>query len=94
MFLHRASRTLLLTDLAMNVTNPRPRSRALWFWLIGAYGRFGPTRVLKLFIRDRVAARRALERVLSWDFDRVTLTHGEVLERGGREALRKAYAWL
>jgi hypothetical protein len=32
--------------------------------------------------------------VLAWDFDRVTVTHGEPLETGGKEALRRAYAWL
>lgn len=93
-FLHRASRTLILTDLAMNVRSPRPRSRALWFRLTGSYGRLAPNRLVRLLIRDRAAFRRALDRVLSWDFDRVSVTHGDVLESGGRHALREAYAWL
>jgi hypothetical protein len=45
-------------------------------------------------IRDRAAARGSLERILEWDFERVILTHGEVLERGGPAALRAGYAWL
>jgi hypothetical protein len=45
-------------------------------------------------IRDRRAARESLERILGWDFDRVVVAHGDVLERGGREALRQGYAWL
>jgi hypothetical protein len=45
-------------------------------------------------VRDRRATREALDRVLAWDFDRVTVTHGEVLESGGHEALRRAWAWL
>jgi hypothetical protein len=32
--------------------------------------------------------------VLAWDFDRVTVTHGEILESGGPAALARAYAWL
>jgi len=32
--------------------------------------------------------------ILAWDFDRVVVAHGEVLESGGREALRQGYAWL
>jgi hypothetical protein len=92
--LHRASRTLLLTDLAMNVTTPRPRSRALWFRLTGGYGRFGPNRVARACIRDRAAARRSVDRILGWDFDRITVTHGDVVERGGQAAFREAYAWL
>jgi hypothetical protein len=32
--------------------------------------------------------------ILEWDFERVIVTHGEVLETGGREALRSAFEWL
>ena len=35
--------------------------------------------------RDRRAARQSVERILQWDFDRVTVTHGEILDTGGRE---------
>ena len=34
----------------------------------------------------------SLERILEWDFERILPSHGEVLERGGRDALREA--WL
>ena len=41
-------------------------------------------------MRDRVAARASLQRVLQWDFDRVIVTHGEILEHGGRQAMQSA----
>ena len=41
-----------------------------------------------------IAARQALERILAWDFDRVMIAHGEVLESGGPDTLRVGYAWL
>jgi hypothetical protein len=93
-FLHRASRTLILCDLAF-FFGPRaaPLTRML-MRLLGSYGRFGPSRLDPLLIRDRRAARQALERILAWDFDRVVVAHGEVLESGGRAALRAGYAWL
>jgi hypothetical protein len=93
-FAHRASRTLLTCDLAFNLGPDAPRATRVVFRLLGAYGRFGPTLVEKLLIRDRAAARAALERILAWDFDRVVVTHGAVLEHGGRDALRAGYAWL
>jgi len=93
-FLHRPSRTLLLTDLAFNV-QPGERNRArIFHWLVGATGRFGPHRILRAAIRNREAARRSLATILAWDFDRVIVTHGDVLEHGGREALRKGFAFL
>jgi len=77
-FFHRASRTLLLCDLAFHMGPSAPLA----------------TRLEKLLVRDRAAARASLDRILAWDFDRVVVTHGEVLEHGGREALRAGYAWL
>ena len=40
------------------------------------------------------ALRRSLEAILSWDFDRVIVTHGHVLESGGRARLEQAFAFL
>jgi hypothetical protein len=51
-------------------------------------------RVVKLAYRDRSAARRSLETVLAWDFDRVIVAHGAVLESGGKEIVRQAFGWL
>jgi len=93
-FCHRASRTLILCDLAFNFG---PRSAAptrLLMKLLRSYGRFGPSKLDPLLIRDRAAARQSLERILAWDFDRVVVAHGDVLASGGREALRQGYSWL
>lgn len=90
---HPATRTLVLTDLVFNMTRP-PRGRARFFcWLVGARG-FAPYRIVRVAIRDRAAARNSLQRLLEWDFDRVIVTHGDVLDSGGHEALRRAFAWL
>lgn len=93
-FLHRASRTLLTCDLAFNVGAEAPLATRLAFRLLGAYERFGPSLVERLLVRDRAAARASLERILAWDFDRVVVTHGAVLESGGKAALRQGYRWL
>jgi len=94
-FFHRATRTLLLTDLCFHV-QPGVTGRArLFHWLVGAApGRFGPHRLIRAGIRDRAAARRSLERILEWDFDRVVVSHGAVLERGGRARLPECFAFL
>jgi Domain of unknown function (DUF4336) len=93
-FFHRASRTLLLTDLAFHPTAASRPGLRRWTRLTRVRDGFGPNALVRLFVRDRRAARASLDRILDWDFDRVTVTHGELLESGGREALRKAYAWL
>lgn len=94
-FLHRASRTLILTDLSAHLCGELPLSTRLFCALAGRPpGTFGPTRLEKLLLRDRAAGRAALERILAWDFDRVIVAHGDVLESGGREALRAGYDWV
>jgi hypothetical protein len=93
-FLHRASRTLVVTDLCFNVRHSDAFATRLFMRVNGAWGRFGPSRLLRSLVRDRPALRASLERILAWDFDRVVVTHGEVLERGGRDALRAGFAWL
>ncbi len=93
-FFHRPSRTLILCDLAFNFGPRAAASTRLLMKLIRSYGRFGPSRLDPWLIRDRNAARQSLERILAWDFDRVVVAHGDVLESGGREALRTGYAWL
>jgi hypothetical protein len=93
-FLHRPSRTLVLCDLAFNFGSTAPLVTRLVMTLLGGYGCFRPTRLDSFLIRDRQAARRSLEQILMWDFDRVVVAHGDVLESGGREALRAGYRWL
>ncbi len=95
-FFHPASRTLVCTDLAFNIQRGQTAGvTRLFFRAIGAEGHFGPHRLIRrFFIRDRAAARDSIQRILRWDFDRITVTHGDVLERGGHEAMRAAYAFL
>ena len=93
-FFHRPSRTLLLCDVAFNFGPSAPTVTRLLMKLMRSYGRFGPSALDSWLIRDRKLARQSLERILAWDFDRVVVAHGDILETGGREALRGGYAWL
>jgi hypothetical protein len=65
----------------------------IFYGLVGAAGHFGPHRLIQLMIRDRNAARESVARNLKWDFDRVIVSHGDVLESGDKEKLRAAYAF-
>lgn len=93
-FLHRASRTLILCDLVFNFGPRADTVTRLVMRFLRSYGRFGPSRLDPLLIRDRRAAKQSLERILAWDFDRVMIAHGDLLESGGPDALRDGYAWL
>ncbi len=93
-FLHRASRTLVLTDLAFHIRHSDSWFTRLFMRLNGAYGHFGPSRILRSMVKDRAAFRASLNRMQEWDFDRVIVSHGEVLESGGKQAMQAQYAWV
>ena len=92
--LHRASRTLILTDLAFNIRQSDSWFTRLFMRINGAYGHFGPSRIFRTLVKDRAALRSSLNRMQEWDFDRIIVTHGDVLETGGKSAMQTQYAWV
>lgn len=94
-FFHPSSRTVIFTDLVFNLPASARESAPIFFWLLDAPGKFGPHRFIrKRAIRDRHPARQSVERILRWDFDRVVMSHGEVIESGGKERVAAAFAYL
>ncbi len=93
--LHRSSGTLLLVDLLERFGDHTPNLnwmlRALWK-LLGTWNR--PTVAPEYRFggfSDRAAARAALERILGWDFERVLIAHGDLVERDAKDVLRRAW---
>lgn len=93
-FLHRDSRTLILTDTAVNIGPAEHWSLRLYARLNGCYDRLALSAMLKMLYRDRKAARASLDAVLDLDFDRVIPAHGAIVASGGKDALARAFAWL
>jgi hypothetical protein len=94
-FFHPASRTVIFTDLVFNLPASARRSAPMFFWLLDAAGKFGPHRLIRArAIRDRAAAHQSVDRILKWDFERVILSHGDVVNAGGKERVASAFAYL
>jgi hypothetical protein len=93
-FFHRASRTLILTDLCFNIPQDRSLLTRVEARVLGVLERCAPTMMFRLLTRNRAAARKCIEHILKWDFDRVILSHGDIVETGGKMALRNGFAWL
>lgn len=91
-FLHRASRTLLVTDLLFNFAG---RLQGALYWamkLNGVADRAGMSRAYRLLaVRDLDAVLRAVDEIASWDFDRLIMAHGRIIESGGCAAFRTAF---
>ncbi len=91
-FLHKPSRTLILTDLLFNFSEILTLGQRVFALLDGVRGRPSVSMLMRQFlIKDKAAVRESADRVLEWDFDRILLAHKDIVERGGREAFRLAY---
>lgn len=42
-------------------------------------------------IHDKNSTRESLKKILSWDFDRVSVTYRDIIETGGKEIVTKAF---
>ncbi len=99
-FVHRRSRTLLLTDLVFNVQAPRGVMTRLVFWMAGASGKLAQSRLLKSQVKDRPAFAKSGDAVMGLDFDKVVMAHGQPLldddarGRPPREQLGSALEWM
>ncbi|MEM1023738.1 MAG: hypothetical protein AAGD10_08740 [Myxococcota bacterium] len=90
---HRPSRTLILSDLLFNFPPTAPWATRAFMRLFGAHPGCRASHLERLTMK-RDIARAELGRILEWDFERVILAHGDILESGGPHALRAAYHWL
>lgn len=93
-FIHRASKTLILTDLVFNFSKREKLWERMFLTLNGVHGKVGPSRLFRACIKDKKAFRDSLDRVLGCDFDRVIVGHGQNIETDGKRILENAYSFL
>lgn len=92
-FLHRATKSLIVTDLVHNhdLKDQHGLGRLVSVLLFRPLGFKGvciaPPLKWGFSIKDRVAFRRFIETVRAWDFDRIIVTHGDIVEDRPRERL-------
>jgi hypothetical protein len=92
-FVHARSRTLVMTDAVFHYRErDLPILARTIMRLNRAYDRFGPSRIFTSFVvSDQDAFRASIEALLEHDFDRVIMSHGRVLDTGGKAAVSDAF---
>lgn len=91
---HRPSRTLISADLVEYFEHHDEWLTRTYLKAAGVYGKVAWNRLLYFMYRDRAAARASLDRILAWDFERVSIAHGEIIERDAKAAVRNSFTWL
>jgi hypothetical protein len=93
-FLHRPSRSLLVSDLLFNVQEPANFVTGLVLRVMGTHGRLAMSRAWRRYTRDRQALKASLEKMLAWDFTRILPAHGAIHESADApDRARAALAW-
>lgn len=90
-FYHPKTRTLLLTDLVFNFDDSASFIPRTILKLMGAFDHFGPSRLARSFMKDKVALRAFIDRILEWDIERILLAHGDIVEQDAHRRLALAY---
>lgn len=93
-FFHAISQTLVLTDTAFHYDQSFPWLTQLATQVLGAYLRLSPSRLEKLASRDKLAIQRSIQRILKWDFQRVIVAHGSIVDHDAKAQLLAGYEWF
>jgi hypothetical protein len=93
-FLHRATSTLMGSDLVENFRGSPHWATRTYLRMGGILDKPGLSTFLRPLFRDRKAARASVDRVLRWDFQRVVIAHGAPIESDARSVVERTYAWL
>lgn len=92
LFFHRPSGTLILTDIAWNLTSHRRTYDRVAWRLFGIPNSFGVSRNARLFLlRNEAHVNSALSSASLWPFERIIVAHGEIVESGARAAFESAF---
>jgi hypothetical protein len=96
LFFHKQSGTVMLDDLIQIHASAKgePLRNAL-FRLAGVGSpRGGVGLDIRLSFTNRNLARRSLEKLLSWEFDKLIIAHGACIEREAKPFVKNAFRWL
>lgn len=95
-FFHRASRTVLFTDLIQHF---KPGWFRGWRAVVARLDLMTAPepevpRKFRAAFTDRRLARTALARILAWPAERVVMAHAAPVESGGQAFIARAFRWL
>jgi hypothetical protein len=96
-FFHRLSRTLVLTDLVVNLESEKiPLLRRPGAWALGVVAPNGraPLYSRLLYRLNGRQAADAVSRLVAWNPARVIFSHGKWFDADGAAWVRRSLAWL
>ena len=94
-FFHKTSHTLIVADLIFNYRKaPSLWTKLLLYPAMGFQHAPGMSKRFRNAITDKDAFRHSLEQMLEWDFDRIIVGHGQMIESDGKRIARQLFKQL
>ena len=93
-FFHRPTNTLIVTDIVFHFTENSSFLTRLVARALGIYRKVGSSPYDKRAVKDHKIMREARDKLLAWPFDRIILTHGDIVESEAKVKFELAYRWL
>ena len=93
-FYHLASKTLIITDSAFNFDNTFPTITKMAARLFGSYQVLKPSWLEKIAVKDHKQLAKSINKILEWDFQRIIMAHGSIIENNAKLQLAEGYRWL
>ncbi|MBC07210.1 DUF4336 domain-containing protein [Thalassospira sp.] len=97
-FFHKASNTLILTDLIENFEAAKIHN-PIWRFMVELFGTMDPhgstPRDMRLtFAGYKDGVRKAVETMIGWNPDYVVLAHGRCYDTNCEAELKRAFSWV
>lgn len=93
-FYHPESKTLIITDIAFHFDSNFPFITQFATRILGGYQQLRPSILEKIVIKERETITASITRLLEWDFQRVIMAHGTIIEKNATEQLKAGYEWF
>ncbi len=91
-FYHKTSRSLIVTDLGLNIGPNSPLKTKIFAKIFLTYNQFGWSKLeKKLLIKDNKLFKESMEKITSWDFEQIILPHGNVVNHKAHEKFVQAF---
>lgn len=95
-FLHKPTRTLILVDLLENIGDNYTHEAGLLlkFWWKAVFHMWNapkPAHEYQLGWGNKEIVRKGLGKILSWEFERIIIAHGNLIEMDAKAVAAKAW---
>lgn len=91
-FYHKASRTVIMTDLCQWWTADLNLPAKLYAGVTGVRARLGVPRTIRAAVRDPAAFAASARAILAWPFERVVVAHDAIIDTGAHAEVARAFA--